>query len=97
MLIRGPVRDPMSRDYRGREDEFVVDIVNGDKADIRECRAVLAYCPRPSVGTSMEIFYAWSLGIPVVAVVPSGPVSPWLRHHSIAVFRDLAAAVTVLH
>jgi nucleoside 2-deoxyribosyltransferase len=96
MMLRGNVIDPMTRDYRGVEEEFVADIVNGDKADIRKCRSVLAYCPRPSVGTSMEIFYAWTLRIPVVAVVPAGPVSPWLRYHSIGVFRDLAAAITDL-
>lgn len=93
MLIRGSVLDPMARDYRGRETENVVDIVEGDKADIRKCRAVLAYCPRPSAGTSMEVHYAWALHIPVFTVVPAGPVSPWLRYHSAAVFRDLAAAV----
>ncbi|MFD4699785.1 nucleoside 2-deoxyribosyltransferase [Streptomyces niveus] len=96
MMIRGDILNPMARDYRGREHENVSDIVEGDKADIRKCRAVLAYCPRPSVGTSMEIQYAWSLHIPVVTVVPSGPVSPWLRYHSIGVFRDLAAAIASL-
>ncbi|MFB8071084.1 nucleoside 2-deoxyribosyltransferase [Streptomyces californicus] len=96
MLIRGSVLDPMVRDYRGQEAQNAADIVEGDKADIRNCRAVLAYCPRPSAGTSMEIHYAWSLGLPVVTVVPVGPVSPWLQYHSTGVFRDLAAAVNHL-
>lgn len=95
-LLDANVLDPMARDYRGREAENVADIVEGDKDAIRSCRAVLAYCPRPSVGTSMEIFYAHSLGIPVVTVVPDGPVSPWLQHHSRQVFRDLAAAISAV-
>ncbi|MFF4478700.1 nucleoside 2-deoxyribosyltransferase [Streptomyces sp. NPDC001520] len=96
VLLRGNVLDPMVRDYRGCEGENVRAIVEGDKADIRTCGAVLAYCPHPSVGTSMEIHYAWTLRIPVVSVVPAGPVSPWLRYHSIGVFRDLAAAIADL-
>jgi len=73
--------DPMKRDYRGREAESYREIVELDKLDVRACDVVLANCPKPSVGTSMEIFYAWQIGRPVVAVV-EGSVSPWLRYHA---------------
>jgi nucleoside 2-deoxyribosyltransferase len=89
--------DPTSRDYRGHEDENVEDIVEQDKADLYSCHAVIAWCPRPSVGTSMEVLYAWTVGMPVVVAVPDGaPVSPWLRYHSSAVVDSLEAALEVL-
>lgn len=102
------VLDPMARDYRGREDENVAEIISGDLGDIGASEAVLAYCPRPSWGTPMEIHHVATAGRYVqaagsgsvtvgirrtVAVVPDGPVSPWLRHHTDAVVSDLKAAV----
>lgn len=56
------VLDPMSRDYRGKEDESVKAIVEGDLADIKQCEAVVAHCPRPSWGTAMEIHWVATLG-----------------------------------
>lgn len=88
--------DPMVRDYRGREDEAVEEIVNNDKADILSSDFVIAYCPKPSVGTSMEVYYAWEKLGPdrVLVVVPEGaPVSPWLRYHSAIVVQSTAAAM----
>jgi nucleoside 2-deoxyribosyltransferase len=85
--------DPMDRDYRSVEDQNVAAIVDGDKDDIESCDVVLANCWKPSPGTSMEIIFAWFSEIPVVTVVPEGPVSPWIRYHSTAVVRDLADAI----
>jgi len=97
VLLGGAVLDPMVRDYRGREDENVTAIVEGDKADIDACRAVIAYCPRPSVGTSMEVLYAYERLRPVYVVVPEGaPVSPWLRYHATAVVKTVGEAVDLL-
>ncbi len=80
----------MRRDYRGKEQESVAEIVQLDKRDVRRCDAMLAYCPKPSVGTSMEIFYAWQLDKPVVCIVPpSTPVSPWLKYHSTKIVQTL--------
>lgn len=84
--------DPMRRDYRGRESENINQIVSGDLWDIDKSNAVLAMCTRPSWGTAMEIFYAHSQELPVVAVVPGGPVSPWLAYHS-SVFTSLDEAI----
>ena len=75
---------PLRRDYRGREQDrsLAAEIVEADLADIRGCGGVLAYCDRPSAGTSMEVFYAAHvLKIPVV-VVCQGTISPWLCHHA---------------
>lgn len=87
--------DPMARDYRGREDEAVNEIVENDKADILSCDVVLAFCPRPSYGTAMEILFAYENYVPVIAVVPDGPVSPWVRYHA-AVLRSLGEAHALL-
>lgn len=77
---------PMVRDYRGKEDENVADIIRGDKEDIRKSHVVVAHCPKPSVGTSMEVYYAWAKDKAVVVYIPeSVSVSPWLRFHSDAV------------
>lgn len=96
-LLEGDVLDPMARDYRGAEDLNIEEIVEGDKDDIDECTAILAYCPRPSVGTSMEIHYAHTQRQPVVVVVPAGaPVSPWLRYHATSVVPTVADAVAVI-
>lgn len=89
--------DPMRRDYRGREDDCVSEIVTLDKVDVSCSDVILAMCPRPSVGTSMEIFFAWTLGKPVYVVAPTGaPVSPWLRYHSTRVCKSLNEAIEAI-
>lgn len=107
-LWAGPTLNPMMRDYRGREQEpgVEVEIVEGDKADIDRARGLLVYFDRPSVGTAMEVLYAWQMGKPVVVLNASGsPVSPWLRYHSSAIIdsqdpagvrRDIAYALAKL-
>lgn len=78
--------DPMRRDYRGREHEdgIAAEIVNGDTQDVKACDVLLAFCPKPSVGTSMEILFGnYILGKAVLTIVPEGaPLSPWLKHFS---------------
>ena len=75
--------DPMRRDYRGRTDECYREIVDLDKQDVRRCDVVLVNYVKPSVGTSMEMFYAWTIGKPVVLWRLQGvSVSPWLLYHS---------------
>lgn len=89
--------DPMARDYRGVEDFFYPIIVEKDKEDILSVDVVVAYCPTPSVGTSMEIFFAYTMGKTVITVVPSGTkVSPWLRVHSDIVLPDFGMAIQYL-
>lgn len=68
-------------------------IVHGDLLDILACRSVLVWAEQASWGTAMEVVYAHQLGTPVVAVVPDGRVSPWLRFHSDAIVGSLEEAV----
>jgi nucleoside 2-deoxyribosyltransferase len=89
--------DPMVRDYRGREDECVAEIVEGDKGDIDACDTFLAYCWQTSWGTGMEILYAWETGKHVLLVIPEGVrISPWQRYHSHQICWTLAEAAAVL-
>ncbi len=79
--------DPMRRDYRGRETECVKEIVDGDKYDISKIDIVLVNYDKPSVGTSMEILYAWERDKLVYIVAKDRtPLSPWLRYHSHKIF-----------
>lgn len=92
--------DPMARDYRGREAEpgVEVEIVEGDKADILECRAMVVYFDKPSVGTSMEVMFADTHGIPVHVVdVSDKPLSPWLVYHATAIHQTLDAACAAIN
>ena len=82
--------DPMRRDYRGRENQAVHEIISNDKQDIDDSDAVLVYFDKPSFGTAMEIYYAADQGKRVVAVNVSGkPTSPWITGHVYSVFESL--------
>lgn len=90
--------DPMKRDYRGKETEDYREIVELDKRDIRSCDARVVMYTKPSVGTSMEVFFAWTLGIPVVVINESDkPLSPWLRYHAAAFVRTKKLAADVIY
>lgn len=89
--------DPMRRDYRGREDECVQEIVEGDIKDILDSSVVVANCWQPSFGTAMELWFAKhsTYGSPIVVITPPGKqVSPWLRYVADAVVHDVGAAIT---
>jgi len=89
----GKTLDPMRRDYRSITigAEVAAEIVAGDLLDIRNSDALLVYFDQPSVGTSMEVFYAHHvLRKPVFIINVSGaPLSAWLVHHSTAIFEEL--------
>jgi nucleoside 2-deoxyribosyltransferase len=75
--------DPMVRDYRGREQEAYREIVELDKIDVAESDIILVNYDKPSVGTSMEVLYAWERGKRLIVVCrPDAVISPWLRYHA---------------
>ncbi len=85
--------DPLRRDYRGIEDQFTDEIVELDKIDVMSCDVVLVNMPKLSVGTIMEIVFAWMNHKPVVVVVPDeNHVSPWLKYHSTVIYSKLSSA-----
>lgn len=89
--------DPMKRDYRGKEAIAYREIVDLDKADVRAADLILVNYDKPSVGTSMEVFYAWSLDKPVLVwAPPTAVISPWLRYHSTKIVRSIDEAVETI-
>ena len=96
-LWPGPTINPLRRDYRGRETTHLHDIVELDKADILRADAVVVSYDKPSVGTSMEILFAWERGKPVVVVArPETACSPWLHYHSHRLVHSYPDAVQAL-
>lgn len=88
--------DPMARDYRGREAEAYREIVELDKIDVAEADIILVNYDKPSVGTSMEILYAWQLGKRVIVICREDAViSPWLRYHSTHLVHSFDAAMDI--
>ena len=99
-LFGHQVLDPMSRDYRGREEENAEKIVEGDKEDIATCHVVLVNANGPSWGTAMELVYASQYGKEVVAFAThcnSPRISPWLRMHTTAIYQSLSHALAAIN
>jgi nucleoside 2-deoxyribosyltransferase len=80
-LLLTSILDPMRRDYRGREDESVTEIIYEDLKDIEESAFILVNATRPSWGTAMEIVYAFQKNKTIVAFTEGVKISPWLRFH----------------
>lgn len=86
--------DPMKRDYRGKEHEDYREIVELDKREVAMSDAIVVMYTQPSVGTSMEVFFAWSRNIPTIVIDESSkPISPWLRYHATAVVKTKEEAM----
>lgn len=93
----GETLDPMRRDFRQREDAAAREIVEKDKRDIDACDALLVNHPKPSVGTAMEILYAWERGKAIVVVAPRDmAISPWLRYHATKIVHSFEDALACL-
>lgn len=88
------VLDPMARDYRGVELENVAAIVEGDLTDIGNCSIVLVRAEAPSWGTAMELVYA--RGRIVIGFGAGDRPSPWLVHHTTALYPTLDEAIDAI-
>jgi nucleoside 2-deoxyribosyltransferase len=98
--IVGTSIDPMRRDYRGIEEESIAEIVELDKLDIMEADYVLVNygdIPPGSVGTAMEILFAWEQHKTVYIVTTQPKVSPWLTYHSTLIFTSLDDAILYIN
>ena len=87
------VFDPMERDYRGSTNENYKKIVEEDKAFIDESDVLLVNHLKPSVGTSMEVFYAWEKQKHIVIISENQEISPWLLYHSNKICNSLSEAI----
>ena len=87
--------DPMRRKFVDRQVDSANEIVEFDLQDVREADIVLVNYNKPSIGTSMEVFYAaHDLGKFVVAFSPFEfkDCSPWMVRYSTKILPDLESA-----
>lgn len=92
--------NPMLRDYRHLNDDhkavqmIAPEVVQLDKRDINKADVVFVNATKKSVGTSMEVLYAWEKKKIVVCVVPEDePLSPWIVYHSTKLCHSLDDAI----
>lgn len=91
------VIDPWEREkiiYRATEEEWwrnvpPRDFIERDLKDVERCDVLIAYLPRLSAGTCMELFYAKLKGKKVVSIIEFDNPSPWITLHSDIVLRSL--------
>lgn len=63
--------------------------IKRDLEDIDRCDALVAYLPRLSAGTCMELFYAKSLGKRTIVICELENPSPWIVHHSDILLKNI--------
>jgi nucleoside 2-deoxyribosyltransferase len=93
------ILDPMRRNFKDREVDSANEIVEFDLQDVRDCDILLVNYGKPSIGTSMEVFYAsHDLGKFVVAFSPFSfkDCSPWMVRYSTKILPGLEAACNYL-
>ncbi len=73
--------DPYTFELKGAKPD---DLVRKDLIRILSCQGMIANASQDvrMWGTPMEIFFAWTHNIPVVAFTGATPISPWLLAHA---------------
>lgn len=91
--------DPMRRNFRDKEVDSANEIVEFDLQDIRDADIVLVNYCKPSIGTSMEAFYAsHDLGKFVIAFSPFSfkDCNPWMLRYCTKILPSLEEACKYL-
>lgn len=96
--------DPWRREkiiYRGSSERWwshvpPKDFIRRDLEDIERCDALVAYLPRLSAGTCMELFYAKLKGKKTVTVCKLRNPSPWIIEFSDIIVRGFRELREVL-
>ena len=65
------------------------DFIRRDLEDIERCDILVAYLPRLSAGTCMELFYAKMKGKKVITICEIKDPSPWIVAHSDVMLRRI--------
>ncbi len=92
--------NPMRRNFRDKEVDLANEIVEFDLQDVRDADIVLVNYCKPSIGTSMEVFYAsHDLGKFVVAFSPFSykDCSPWMVRYCTKILPNLETACKYLN
>ena len=87
--------DPMRRKFVDRQVDSANEIVEFDLQDVRDADIVLVNYSKPSIGTSMEVFYAsHDLGRFVVAfsALEFKDCSPWMARYCTKILPSLEMA-----
>lgn len=87
--------DPMRRQFVDRKVDSANEIVEFDLQDVRDADIILVNYNKPSIGTSMEVFYAThDLGKFVVAFSPFEfkDCSPWMVRYCTKILDSLEDA-----
>jgi len=95
MGSRFKLLDPMRRKFVDRQVDSANEIVEFDLQDVRDADIILVNYNKPSVGTSMEVFYAaHDLGKFVIAFSPFEykDCSPWIARYATKILPSLEAA-----
>lgn len=95
------VLDPMRNQHLKRFPDGTWDkkaIVELDLQDLHEADILLAYCPQPSAGTSMEIMYMKNtLHKPVLVVCDNDTLSPWVEYFADECFKSFEDLIDYLN
>ena len=92
--------DPMRRKFVDCQVDSANEIVEFDLQDVRDADIILVNYNKPSIGTSMEIFYAsYNLGKFVVAFSPFEyrDCSPWMARFCTKILPTLEDAVAYIN
>jgi len=85
--------DPWLREriiYRkGKTEVSSFDFIRRDLEDIERCDILVAYMPRLSAGTCMELFYAKLKGKKTITICKIKDPSPWIIAHSDIIISDI--------
>jgi nucleoside 2-deoxyribosyltransferase len=96
--------DPWKREkimYSGTEPGWwsgvpAADFIRRDLEDIEKCDVLIAYLPRLSAGTCMELFYARLKGKKTVCICQVENPSPWIVVHSSIILKRIEELEDVL-
>ena len=96
--------DPWQREkiiYTGTEHDWwmkvpTADFIRRDLKDIEKCDVLIAYLPRLSAGTCMELFYAKLKGKKTVCICQIENPSPWIIVHSDIILKSIEELEGVL-
>ena len=91
--------DPMRRNFKDREVDSANEIVEFDLQDVRDADIILVNYNKPSIGTSMEVFFAsHDLGKFVIGFSPFDYVncSPWMIRYCTKILPSLETACQYL-
>lgn len=99
------VLDPWEREkiiYKGSEFGWwekvpAADFIKRDLEDIEECDVLIAYIPKLSAGTCMELFYAKQKGKKTICICKIKNPSPWILTHSDIIIKKIEELKTCLH